>query len=202
MARNLPVNFPIPGETAVASYDYTDVAEGTGIQKFYLTSETTNATISYMLSEIVEACSVAGDTNDSILQLLTTASHNFDLTAFNAPRRIKGNAFLSFRMKKSDANANKLKITLKKVSGAAVTNITSQITSQSAVAALKYGLLKLPITTLVNFKKGDILRLNVENDIADGSVLYLGINPLDTASAAVTMASTKSTLYIPFMLDL
>ena len=35
MAENLPVNFAIPGEGVIAAFNYTDIAEGTGIQVFY-----------------------------------------------------------------------------------------------------------------------------------------------------------------------
>ena len=35
MAENLPINFPIPSESAIASYDYIDIINGMGTAEFY-----------------------------------------------------------------------------------------------------------------------------------------------------------------------
>lgn len=203
MAEILPLNFPIPSETAITTYSYTDIAEGTGVQRFYLSSETTDTTTNHILVTNAEPCSVFDAVNDKVLTILQSGSYDFDLTAFNFPKRIKGTATFAYIAETEDTDGFKLKFRLFRVRDAVETAISAQVTGQ-AISNTKeiHGFINIPITTLAHFKKGDILRFNVESDISDGTGISLGINPTNEAkTASPTMTGSRSSLYIPFLLD-
>ena len=92
MAEVLPVAFPIPGESAIASYSYTDIAEGTGVVSFY-GAETYDTTAS--TKYILTTNSIISN-NPEIIS--PNGNYDFDLTPFNMPKTIKGTAYFSVGM--------------------------------------------------------------------------------------------------------
>jgi|TARA_B100001964_G_scaffold216041_1_gene254941 hypothetical protein len=89
----LPNKFRNESEGVIASYNYTDIADGTGIVTFYAGIGETSAGNIYILSQqtqrmsiLYEAASVAG----SASEYTKGYDKDFDLTPFNAPRIIGG----------------------------------------------------------------------------------------------------------------
>ena len=89
----LPNKFRNESEGVIASYNYTDIADGTGIVTFYAGIGETSAGNIYILSQqtqrmsiLYEAASVAG----SASEYTKGYDKDFDLTPFNTPRIIGG----------------------------------------------------------------------------------------------------------------
>ena len=199
----IPKNFRNTQETAIASYDYIDIAEGTGIVTFNLAvSAIATPTYNYLLTK-----NTVYSDETHIRSTNTTTTFNFDLTPFNLPQTLNGTAILSSAFWLQTAGGDKsVKVTLKKVSDA-TTSISSQITAYIPAAGnAKMALIELPITTKTHFKKGDILRCEViiqsstdwiemgtDPEGRDGNSLVPSTNPGIT---------TSSKLFIPFDLDL
>ena len=95
MAETLPINFPFPQESAVATYNYTDIVNGTGVAEFEIFDHTSgSSTIGYNLTSN-PVCSVYGYKSESEVNANGTA-WNYDLTPFNSPRTINGKCIVYF----------------------------------------------------------------------------------------------------------
>ena len=130
---------------AIASYNYTDIVDGTGVAVYY--------------GNVNEASSISYFLGTSAFTVATcyTSGATMDLTPFATPRTVKGTAILSFYVNASSGARGNVK--LQKVDGvtAAVTDISSTIQSE-ARSALGSLCLKIPLTETL-FAQGDILRL-------------------------------------------
>lgn len=203
MAEVLPVAFPIPGESAIASYNYTDVAEGTGVVEFY-GAETydTTATRKYILT----ANQITSNTADLISP---NGTINFDLSPFNSPRTIKGTAYFSVGMYESSSAAYYITAKIQKSSGGVVTDCSAAFQSDTIQAngVWKMVLVAIPLTQ-THFKKGDFLRLNLDVHGANNGNWSMGCDPTGRSGTYINSTltapsmTTKLTLNIPFKLDL
>lgn len=92
MADVLPINFPLPTESAIASYSYTDVLNGLGYQHFYLGGFEDNGGITYKVIDtaIYGDPLVISGTKDS------TDTFTFYSNVFNAPRTIYGTCYYDY----------------------------------------------------------------------------------------------------------
>lgn len=214
MADNLPINFPVPSEQTIASYNYVDVEEGTGIVEYYGTRKQGSAGDAYYLlrnpyrSAGYSKYSVGGNLN-----YLTTGSYTFDTLTFSAPRYVQGNAYFSAGSLIDAGDTPYIEVQLFHVdSGNNETAITGNIDGAH------YGLtgdlainlfVVLPITTPHQVKIGEKIRMKITTHTSSGT-FYLGCDPSDTsfpttlgiAAPENTYATTKMTIGIPFRLDL
>jgi len=191
-------------ESISANYSYVDVADGTGVIEFYgaQTYDTTNST-KYILTTNSIYSNVPEIVNPS-------GTYNFDLSAFNLPRAIKGTAYFSVGMYMNTAATNGYFITAKiqKSSGGVVTDCSSafQGATLNSNGIWKMILIAIPLTP-THFKKGDFLRLNLVVDGADNGEWAMGCDPTGRNGTYITSAlvspsmSTKLTLNIPFQID-
>lgn len=77
MAETLPISFAIPGEGAIASYDWFDFATGAGYKQFYCVGGYNSVAKQYFLN----TTAMESDTLNSAVQIAaTTADLDFDLT--------------------------------------------------------------------------------------------------------------------------
>jgi hypothetical protein len=120
MAEVMPINFPLPSESAVASYNWSDVASG----ETYITFYPFFANPLYCMS----ATPINSGLGPSISQFGYNTTLTFTTTAFNAPRTIKGLAIASCPWIKSDANNKTVTVTIKKVTAEAVESTLCTIT--------------------------------------------------------------------------
>lgn len=157
---------------AIASYNYQDIADGTGIATFYglVYRESTadgGAKVPYLsTSSEYGSEDFLSKENDGI-------TFNFDLTPFNTPRTAKGTATISFRGRQSAGSSVKFTARLIHVDGitAATTNISSTQTTINVVGDTSF-VLPLELTTK-HFKKGDILRLYMTQSNVSGTGIYI-----------------------------
>jgi hypothetical protein len=205
MAEVLPVAFPIPGESAIASYNYTDIAEGTGVVSFYgaQTYDTTATTKYILTTESITS------NNPEILN--PSGVYSFNVTAFNMPKTIKGTAYLSFGryMNAIGGTIYTVDAKLQKDSGGTVTDCSNTFRSDSlnANGIWKMSLMAIPLTQ-THFKKGDILRLYLTINGPGNGEWAFGCDPTGRSGTYITSAltapsmTTKMTLNVPFKLDL
>lgn len=148
MADNLPVNFPIPAESAIASYNWTDIANGTGYATFYGSLFSASNILTPTLYNVPNMGLAAG----------TYAT--FDATPFNSPRTAKGYAYINaYRL--GGAGNTTFTAKVSKISGAVTTDISSEVSS-SATGNDAWFLIRLLLTETV-FKRGDILRVSIKS---------------------------------------
>lgn len=145
--NQLPSNFrgKYPN-SSIASYDYIDLADGTGVLSYTATICATDSGTTYLLN-------TKDLENGTTNTFLTNGTYNFDTEIFNSPRTIKGTAYLSTAINYSGAGS--LTIKFQKISGSTTTDISSSIVK--AVALNLRLLMPIPLTQ-TNFKRGDYLR--------------------------------------------
>lgn len=163
---------PIQAQPQIASYDWTDIAEGTGIVELYgATGELTGGEF-YYLSENTEF-SKTGATSGTI-----SSSQNwekgvdvdFDLPEFQFSKTLKGKgrcfAQWGYGSGSSVSGNSYVIIKVRKWDGTTETDLVSAQTQTEArgdVSGIDYftGILEFDIPK-THFKRGDVLRLTVE----------------------------------------
>lgn len=201
---NLPLQFPQPTEQAIASYDWIDIAEGTGIRIFYGIVSETGSGFDYHLIGNKDAYSVVTGT---IRTTTGETTLDFDLGKFNLPQTVKGTAYFSCGMGANAATVS-VKVQGKKDSGGTVTNFTSEITSQTFAPGgsdSEMVFLKLAVTE-TNFQVGDFIRLTVKLvQAAPGTNVTVGHSPKNQDYTNITPGTKNSTImafHCPFRIDL
>ena len=189
---------PIIPQPAIASYNYTDIAEGTGIRKFYLAVQAVSGNTTYLLAQ--DAVYSQGALSPSNEINISDASITFALTAFNLPQVIEGTGYLNIGMKTS-AGTGSLKATLQN-------NITGDIVSVSSRDTVGTGAatMLLPMTIpRTHFRDGEILQLKIEDQ--NTGTLFIGADPQNRDGTNITPSTTPaahltaSALYIPFRIE-
>lgn len=195
MADNLPVNFPIPGSSNLANYDFYDLATGTGYKDFYGADLITGAgTTSYILTtKTIYA-------NTGYSQFYEAAGdRDFDLS-LAVPLTIEGDCVFVLPCS-SPSNVN-VTVTIKfyKVdAGSVETQIGSDVSKAVVLnnsTGLFSGTLVLPNTRL---KAGEKLRINVTT-ASPGGTKYFNIfhDPMNrTISALISTTITQFKISLP-----
>ena len=231
MAPTLPLNIPIPQSAAIASFNYTDIAEATGIVKFFGSVWTSGGT-DYPPAIITSGgfLTTAAISSGKIAvsgATITSSGEGFILNTthdvvFNRPQNIKGNAYLNITLGayNNTASGSEPSVWL---SGATLTNATTGAILGSAVtsdyfsipttavqARSKTFLLKFDLTDQVyHFKAGETLRLTLPLWGTGGSASAIsyggyGADPADRNDTGLTIEDTDTTkmeLYVPFLLN-
>lgn len=201
------------GPAAIASYSYTDIAEGTGIQTFYaFGADAGDGTVTLHLSgEIIEPgqSQVAADTYPQ-RTLVTEVEKTFELTAFNLSKIIKGTAYVNFTWAPewgSGTFITKARVKIYKNAVELVSGITSTKSIGSGDTYITSNLkLIIPRTY---FNKGDQLKISFEGIIDSGTGhIFINNDPLDRdftkATPNITAAdnTTMCRVHIPFDLNI
>ena len=207
MADTLPINFPLPSESAVASYDWIDITDGTGYKTFYAAACATSAATLYFLTK---------NPIDSGPIYLTVAGagnteQDFD-SLFNRPATIEGEAILSMTIGKSAgaASTGYVDVYFIRVDTAAaehaIANIRTETVSQNA-AGPNYARITTKLTIpQTHFAIGEKLRITLKLTTAGAATnYYLYIDP--SARASFTddngfAASSDLPIYVPFKVEL
>ena len=225
----IPQTFPIPQETAIASYNFTDIAEGTGVVVFFGAAHDEAGTTKYFLTQnqiFSRYTSLSATTNNTALvQIL---DEDFDVT-FNLPQRMKGKVRIAFSMGyNGPSNQEKqvrVTVKLRKFDGSTETELGSAVTEifggtgtdgKSANNALSLTMnLEIDMSaTITHFKKGETLRVTilVEGRDPDGNEeghMGIGIDPKDrndihfqgTLAVIDDADTTTFEVHVPFLID-
>jgi predicted acyl esterase len=199
--------------TAIASYNYTDLADQTGVVKFYGftkhdgTTKTYGLGINPIYSNDIESTGL----RDSI------GDFDFDLTAFNNPNTIRGTAVINL-CARGTGEAGTTTTTwvharIRKWDGTTETEIAngrSEGFNATSTTTIKIVNFKVDIPK-TQFKKGETLRITIElrfsNSSSDqgGSMAHDPMNRDGTTISPSTddpTSTTKLEVYIPFDIDL
>ena len=208
--------FPIQPEVAIASYDFFDIAEGTGIKLFNGLAVADNSSIAPHTSQVVKyilSSTNIGSDGVNIFKSGTTTEDDLafdidlDLTQFNAPRDIQGTANITVNgtMTAGDPATNHsacFEFILSKWDGTTETPIGTGFSNPggTVTSGTNTFFLTTPISIAAvnNFKIGDILRLTVKaytrsSLSTNGGTVKLFLNPVT--------ADEELKLWIPFKIQ-
>ena len=200
-------------ETAVASFSYTDIAEGTGVTSFYAFRTRDTTAVDYKLSGQQPFCEDEDVANSlgAELQMNTglTREIDFDLSLFNMPKTIKGTMRCQLPTHQLGGvnNTYYFQVKLRKWDGTTETEIANN-TSKTYVVPNSFNFIVMDIDVpQTHFKKGEILRVTIiQWDNEGGAACYLGISPQNLATTHFTPGTNIPTstckFDIPFLLDL
>ena len=219
MSLNPSIHKVVPASppTATASYDYYDIADGTGIKNFYAAqTHSSGALTDYYLTtdntdySAVISCKMipagAGYTTDDNYEVL-----------FNFPKMIRGKIRVSIVQGLAASAANQyifILLKLYKVSGATVTQIGDEVCTNKLISTASVKLdrrenVYFDTGGRVHFKKGDRLRLNVKVYASHSVAMGYGIDPVGrddiaTASGGIIIDAGHTTqlkVGVPFVID-
>lgn len=200
----LPVTYPPIPEKAIATYNFTDIAEGTGVVLFQgFNTQIAPTTVEYHLTENQSLFSNFIETADA------TATHtlNFDLSPFNLPKDIVGTAYVRFSSAISASEQTTVHtVTVKKVAtDLSTVNLGSVVSADISGNNVKFNVV-MPITlSLTHFKKGEVLRVEYVRTKTGAGTVTIAHDPANRDGVQVTPAATYPTkfeVYIPFRIDL
>ena len=219
----VPKYFRKTGERAISSFDYYDIAEGTGIKSFYILKIWEDGVEKNIISsQSIYSSSIEHSDGPDVVgtSYTKTMDTDFDLSPFNLPKTIEGDAYISFSWwvtyTVSAAPYWYYNIIVKKVSGGVETTMGSSSSEVIGVASngtATQTSLKIALAN-THFKKGDILRVTFEGwaknteGVDPTATFKFGVDPQNrdgdniVPSTDDPATTTKCQLYIPFVLDL
>ncbi len=177
----LPKRYLKSAEGSIASYDWTDIASGTGYVTLYGTgANLSSGTPVYLIDEAFYGSGQCAEGTTTL-----------DLSVFNISRIIRGKAHIDFWLNKNTSDIHTVTMKFQKVSDT-TTDISSAIATPNITATgFSHHNLVIDIA-YVKFKKGDKLRLHVVVS-AGGGVGYIPLGPT---------GSYPMVLGVPFKIDL
>ena len=207
----IPQTIPMQPSAAIASYSYTDIAEGTGIQVFYGAITTDSGGQDEILTSQVlysDEISTSADNNAGGGTYGKKIDLDFDLPAFNMPQNLLGTATFSVSWALTDPSVGTAHayfiFKIRKWDGTTETDIaTVQTETLQWDDGEKTSLLDVAVP-LTQFKKGETLRVTVEgwaesSDVSDGTIT-LAHDP--KARTVGTMTTSVLQMNIPFKLKI
>jgi len=211
MARKIPHNFLESGEQAIATYNFIDIIEASGIIEFYgfrtIDDTTTNSLLT--ANDSIYSQDIQTEVSTTTGGFTKDIDIDFDLT-FNRTQTIKGNGYcniVTFASSNAVGTQQYFIIKLRKFDGSTETEIAdaqtkTYTTGSSGAREYKTNCVPLTIASNVIFKKG-VLRCTVEGWSNRGS----GAGEIgfmhDPANRTITDAeTTQLSFLIPFQLDL
>lgn len=221
----VPIYHRKGAEKAIASYDYTDIAEGTGTVIYYLTKTAQDSVTSgALVSNTPYSQAVMTLTQQACPQNVYVLVHDedFDLK-FNLPKVIKGKCTINIaegqREENDDAYRSYIHAYLEKVSNGTATSLVDAsggtlIGQAGGAGTYTYNVDAIEVDIpKTHFKKGDMLRLTVKqwatchNTSGNNAQIFFGHDPKNRATTdmeAYTFgtAPSISQIHVPFVIDL
>lgn len=212
----IPPAYPPPTEEAIATFDFQDIASGTGFVNYLLMSNEDSAATEYVLSDSVlysDDIVIGYSNTESSTPFSKRVDTDFDLTSFVFPRTVKGTALINIPWLTGSDGANAwegyLIIRLRKWDGsseAEIASVQTKTLSQAGVGAESVGVfsVNMPVPR-THFKRAETLRITVEiwarvaGSAASINFNY-GIDPKDRANdiGGTSFILTTSNILIPY----
>ena len=177
MVKTLPINFQVPEENKTISYNFIDIADGTGIVTLYGYHWIDNSTEKYGLSAnaIRSNYIYTKATCDNSVTAEKEMDLDFDLAPFNLPQNLEGTARINLSFgagSVSTANTSSRVyaiVKIRKWDGSTETEIasgqseTDDLGNIDGVGFFDYRTVNIQITVpLTHFQIGEQLRVTVE----------------------------------------
>lgn len=201
MADLLPQNFPTPSESAITSYPYQDIAEGTGTVEYYgirVAVDNTPANDDYFL--------ITSGIPSSVEQTQMSVNDEiyFDVV-FNAPKIVEGNCFVIVPVHLNGNNTSMTnQVGIDKVSDSTTSLLaytTLEAESHTGDTNSYHTMTLRAEISKTNFKIGDILRLKIKNSAGSGGDGFLYHEP--TASDSnFTLTGGRLSFLVPFRINI
>lgn len=214
----VPQVYPTGTERATANYNWTDIADGTGVVIFYGASDTDGD--QFLQTQVIYSNGI--EVGGTAVASGESFNVDFDLTAFNTPKTVKGTAYIEYghygakvnRTGATNMNAY-VTFTLYKFDGTTETQIGTNNTyvTFDATPVKRTFCMTLDLTE-TSFKAGDILRLTAVGTITGGGGgaetgrVVIGSDPKNRDGTYITPSSdspatiTQLILNLPFVIDL
>ncbi len=216
----IPIVYRKSGEGAIASYDFFDIAAGTGYETFYI-GEASGAQILTNVSFYSDRCAPRSDNSSPGGGWILQHDNDYDVE-INLPRIIKGEMICNVPygvlvQSAAGIHASIVYVRLRKYDGTTETEIASGAVTHLSFTPTVVGYKRLigagkitvPQTKLI---RGDKLRLTIEQWAAIGAgsssgAFFYGSDPNNRNSGAsdtLTWGSeiSQSSFIIPFKIDL
>lgn len=212
-------------EPAIASFDFEDIAEGTGVISFeaFKTTDSTG-TDEHLASETTDIYSTLIEEGGA--PVITTSftkefDVDYDLTQFNLPKDIQGTGVIRFsfyleRLGGGGTVDAYIIARIRKWDGTTETEVASVQTATTQVGAAANTTTNVLMNITIprtHYKKGDTLRLTMEGwmkgSVADDNRFFWGVDPqnrdgtyLRPSGDASGNETTRLIIKIPFAIDL
>lgn len=209
------------GEKAVASYNYTDISEGTGVTVYYgyAHREETTSTYGLIIQPVYSEFNTQNAAEErqgattgtiDVVSFTKELDMDFDLK-FNMPQKIKGKVrtYFTFGGVTAVGGSNEVQMyVIVRVKNGETEIASSQsrtIETNADTEYLKTASIEVDIPTIAHFKGGETLRITAEvwgKKINTGTrVICFYHNPLDT-NKGVGDPTSIFQVHVPFVLDL
>lgn len=208
MADLLPTNFPAPQEAALASYNYTDVAEGTGLIVYYGWAHEDSVGKKYALttdSGLKSRYQEQSVTLSNGSAFVKEFDLDFDLPSLNIPRTLRGTAL--FNAPILIAASGESAYIIAKVRKYDGTTETDLVTAQSGTFLADAGTANTTIILAwtgvipkTNFKRGETIRVTLEYYGKGTNTFAIGHDPANRDGTNITGCLLK--INLPFKIDL
>ena len=191
---------------AIASYDFTDILEGTGTIIFQGYRTDAGAYIlsqSQPFSKDIETTHTGGGTGAYVL----VGDNDFDLSPFKISQTIKGVAIVNISQKSVTSGASRFTIKVRKWDGSSETEIVSVTANAEGTSDIVTHCVNLTVPS-TPFAAGDVLRLTIETWINSGTsqTMYYSHDPQNRDGANIipsaTPVTTKLEFHCPFELNI
>lgn len=197
MADTLPINFPFPTENIVASFDFFDVAEGSGVIIFdgFITDESDGGvqTFGYFLDRSPQYTTLAATNYQNF-----TPTKTFTTGAFNRPLVLKGTAKVNMNLTISGTagHAAKIKVTIQKNSVDVVSKSTEVYSVGGASVQRPIMQMTVPETLIAI---GDVIQVKIEQVNNTGTpTIRIFADPANRTGADGTASPTRLIIGLPF----
>lgn len=211
-SQDLLPKFVIPGENINVSYDWVDVADGTGVVELYCHTAGESGLFTYGMNRTALE---PGSQENTYLgshprrYLFQSGTVTFALSPFNTPRTVKGTAYLNFTL----ATLGNFGAGTNIFTGSVLKNSTTLGTASGSInVAGNIKTYNLAVTIpQTNFKIGDTLKvaitsstsgtMTLEHDPQNRSVSSFLMGGNTHAAITASENPTKCMAYIPFKID-
>jgi len=219
----IPNQFLNTPESALASFNYEDIANATGVVHYYpiIAPEFSGASFisgATLIPSVIQSSSISESVSTNTNAATKHFEWGYDLK-FNLPRVVRGDIFISapWAAQANGADANNQAsgqyiIYIQRVDASGA--VTDIISGQSLIKGTPVGgtalfnattTTKLPLITKTKFKKGVKLRALIQfwgSKTGGGHTFYIGHDPANTTDPLGKLTKTEADVYIPFVIDL
>lgn len=210
--------FTTTGELPLASYEWTDIIDGTGQVGFYFAQTRTNETDDYILTTKDFYSHTIEDVASGAVQAYTTkVDHDYDLAPFNKPQVIEGKGYIEFSyLRTAPDSGTIIDIDFKVRKWNSTTSTETEIVTiqgvrkSNEVAGIETYLNEFTMPR-TSFSKGEQLRvtlvISTGCDTSQNVICAIGTDPKNRDGTYINPSTddpetiTKTKIYFPFRIE-
>lgn len=206
MASTLPLNFPVPSEPSITSYDIDEIRDGVGYATYYLFTTHDNSGTNYVIDKeelYSEDNYLNGDVGG------TTTTWTFTSYPFLTPKNVKGDILTRAYTRHNAAGAAAtlyVQIKVYHYDGTTETQLGSTWQSENmTVAGLTNTYLnaRINVATQKHFKIGDMIRVKVlttSSGATGGTQWEVGFDPQNRSGNVIDTTQADQFSYFKLLM--